>query len=53
MNAVSLENTTLMVEAFQGTVTIHDFSLQQPTEPARRASRPGAEMVTRSVSEGC
>jgi arylsulfatase A-like enzyme len=34
MNAVCLENTQLIAEAFQGTVTIHDFSLHAP-KPAR------------------
>jgi arylsulfatase A-like enzyme len=35
MNAVCLENTQLIAEAFQGTVTIRDFTLQQPAGPDR------------------
>ena len=42
MNAVSLENTQLIAEAFQGTVTIRDFTLHapKPAQTSKPASGP-------------
>ena len=45
MNAVSLDNTRLIAEAFQGSATIHDFTLRGPKRVQTSGSASGPDAL--------
>jgi arylsulfatase A-like enzyme len=51
MNAVSLENTRLIAEAFQGAVTMHDFTLRAPKPVQASESASGPDILFIAVDD--